>query len=451
MNPFARVGIRKLNYLSGHVGKAIPPIVSKEEAVSVIKSNDTIFMHGTASVPLGLIDAMVDTLPPKGVENVTICQIHCGGESRYAEPQYEKNFRTKNFFVGANQRKAVAEGRSDFVPVFLSDIPRLFHEKRIGLNVCLLSLSPPDKHGYCSLGPSVAVSVSAAANATLLVGQINKYLPRTHGAGFVHLSAFDKVCENHTPLPIMNPPVIDDITEKIGKNVASLIEDRACLQMGIGAIPDAVLSFLHDRKDLGIHTEMFSEGVIDLVEQGVVTNKYKKILPNVILGSFLIGTERLYNFVDDNPFVQLYPTEFVNSPEVIKKNDNVIGINSALEVDLTGQICADSIGDKIFSGTGGQVDFERGAALSKGGKPIIALPSRTKSGISRITAKLRHGAGVVTTRSHVHYIATEYGVTNLFGKTLRERAKALIELAHPDDRASLEEDSYKSLGSHALL
>jgi acyl-CoA hydrolase len=347
-------------------------------------------------------------------------------------------------FVSAPIRQAVADGRADFIPVFLSDIPDLFNKNILPLDVALVQVSPPDPHGYCSLGLSVDIARAAVNNAKRVIAQVNPRMPRTQGDGWIHVSRFDAMVWHDGELPQVNYAAKSGIEElQIGKNIASLIEDGSTIQMGIGTIPDAVLKCLGNHKDLGVHTEMFSDGIIDLIDKGIVNNSKKKIHPHKTVTSFAIGTNRLYQYLDNHPGFAFLDIDYVNDPHVIRRNPKMVAINCAIEVDLTGQVCADSIGEMQYSGIGGQMDFVRGAALSEGGKPIIALTSRTKKGIPRIVPYLKQGAGVVTTRGHVHYIVTEYGVAHLFGKNLRQRAKALIDIAHPDDREMLERHCYE--------
>lgn len=348
------------------------------------------------------------------------------------------HFHIHAFFVGKNTRDAVREGRGSYVPIFLSEIPKLFRRGHVKLDVALVQVSPPDKHGYCSLGMSVDIARAAVECGSYVIAQVNEHMPRAHGDGIIHISNIDAMVEGNIPLPEIPRPVVTDVERQIGQNVASLIEDRATLQMGIGAIPDATLSFLGNHKDLGIHTEMFSDGVLDLYKKGVITGEYKVKHPRKIVSSFVMGSRELYEFLDDNPFVVMLESDYVNNPEVIRKNPNVTAINSAIEIDLTGQVCADSIGNTIYSDVGGQMDFIRGASVSENGKPIIALPSTTRKGISRIVPYLKEGAGVVTTRAHVHYVVTEFGIAYLHGKSIEERAKELIKIAHPDHWEMLE-------------
>jgi acyl-CoA hydrolase len=415
-------------------------IVSASEALSAVTSGNRVFVHTAAAAPQKLVHALTDRAPE--LEDVEIVHLHTEGDAPYSAEQYADTFHTNALFVGGNVRRAVAEGRADYIPVFLSEVPALFRDEILPLDVALLQVSPPDKHGFCSLGVSVDVSRAALEVANRVCVQINPQMPRTHGDGLIHASQIDYAVESDMPLPEAPNADLSDVEIRIGKHCAELVDNGATLQMGIGAIPDAVLKALTDHRDLGIHTEMFSEGVIDLVESGVITGAKKAIHPGKIVSSFAMGTRRLYDFMDDNPLVQMLDVAYVNDTAVIRRNPRVTAINSAVEVDLTGQVCADSIGTYQYSGVGGQMDFIRGASLSEGGKPIIALPSTTRKGISRIVPFLKEGAGVVTTRAHVHYIVTEYGVARLYGKNLRERAEALIAIAHPDHRETLREAAY---------
>eukprot|EP00127_Corallochytrium_limacisporum_P005414 Clim_evm26s204 gene=Clim_evmTU26s204 len=427
-----RRGLHGLRY--GHT----PREMSAKEAVEVIKSGNRVFLHSVSVCPPVLVQALVDRAHElRGVE---IVSIHTEGPAPYVEPQYKDNFRGVFFFVGKNTRKAVQEGRAEFVPIFLSEVESLWRSGLKPLDVALMMVSPPDDKGYCSLGPSVDVSLSALMYAKHVVAQVNKHVPRTHGASLIHISQLDAIVPHDEVLPEMVAAPISPVMMEIGAHIANLIEDGSTIQMGIGGIPDATLLGLKNHRRLGIHTEMFSDGIMGLIESGVVTNTEKQIFPGQIGASFLMGTQKLYDFVDDNPILQMAPSSFINDPHIIRQNPKVVAINSAIEVDLTGQVCADSIGRKIFSGIGGQLDFERGAALSPGGKPIIALPSVTSKGESRIVTTLRQGAGVVTTRGNVHYVVTEYGSTNLFGKSLRQRAESLISIAHPNHRDQLWHD-----------
>jgi len=410
--------------------------VTAAEAVNAIRSKDRVFIQGGAATPQRLITAMVDRAPElRGVE---VVHLHIEGDAPHVRPEYRENFRTRALFVSANIRKAVASGEADYVPVFLSEVPALFRQKILPLDVALIHVSPPDRHGFCSLGISVDVARSAVEMATIVVAQVNPKMPRTHGDGLIHADQIAFAVEVDDPLFEHKPGKLTDAERAIAHHVSELVEDGATLQMGIGAIPDAVLAALNSHQDLGIHSEMFSDGVIDLIQRGVINGRLKKTHPGKVVGGFTMGTRRLYDFVNDNPQIVLLDITYVNDTAVIRRNPRVTAINSAIEVDMTGQVCADSIGPYEYSGVGGQMDFIRGASLSEGGKPIIALPSITSRGESRIVPFLKQGAGVVTTRANVHYIVTEHGVAYLYGKTLRERARALIQVAHPDHREALE-------------
>jgi 4-hydroxybutyrate CoA-transferase len=409
--------------------------VDADTAVRKIASGMRVFIHGAAATPTPLIDALAKRTD---IENVTTYHLHLEGKVAIAEPESEGRFFPTSLFTGASLRKAVVEGRADFTPIFLSDIPLLFTGGRIPLDVALLQLSPPDKHGYCTLGTSADAAVAAARTAKIIVAEINEQMPRTHGNTLVPLNAIAAFIHSNRPLPSHAPAEPTEAESQIGNHIVPLVPDAATLQMGIGAIPDAVLARLFDKRDLGVHTEMFSDRLIDLVEAGVITNRKKKVHPGRITTSFVVGSKRVYDFVDDNPFVEFYAADHTNDTAVIRKNHNVVAVNSAIEVDLSGQVVADSIGFRIYSGIGGQMDFIRGAALSSNGVPIIALPSTAANGtVSRIVAATREGGGVVTTRGHVHWVVTEYGAVDLWGKSLRERADALISIAHPDFRAEL--------------
>jgi acyl-CoA hydrolase len=414
--------------------------VSAAEAVAGIQSGQRIFVHTAAAAPQALVSALTDRAD--SLSDIEMVHLHTEGAAPYTDPAYADTFHTNALFVGANVRNAVSEGRADYIPVFLSEVPGLFRNEILDLDVALLQVSPPDKHGYCSLGVSVDVSRAALEMASHVCVQINPRMPRTHGDGLIHESEIDVAVECDEPIPEAARADLSEAEIQIGRHCAELVDDGATLQMGIGAIPDAVLRALTGHKNLGIHTEMFSDGVIDLVKSGVINGSNKAIHPGKIVSSFAMGTRRLYDFMDDNPLVQMLDVTYVNDTAVIRRNPKVTAINSAVEVDLTGQICADSIGTYQYSGVGGQMDFIRGASLSEDGKPIIALPSQTRTGISRIVPYLKRGASVVTTRAHVHYIVTEFGVANLYGKNLRERAEALIEIAHPDHRESLQKAAF---------
>ncbi len=416
-------------------------IKTAHEAVGAIQSGDHIIVHGAAATPQTLLKALVGRADE--LKNVEIYHIHTEGYSEYAEPQYEGIFHANAFFIGKNIRKAINEGRAHYIPVFLSDIPQLIRKNVIPADVVLLNVSPPDKQGYCSLGVTVVEILAALERARLVIAQINPNMPRTHGDAFVHMSQFNCMVEVDEPIFAVDFHEPAPIDMKIGENISEIVENGATLQMGIGAIPNAALKALRNHKNLGVHTEMFSDGIIELVESGVINNSNKKIHPHKIVSSFVVGSRKLYDFIDDNPSVNMIDCAYTNDTAVIRRNPKVTAINSAIEIDLTGQVCADSIGQRLYSGVGGQMDFIRGAALSEGGKPIIALRSTTSRGQSKIVSMLKPGAGVVTTRAHVRFIVTENGVADLYGKNLRDRAKALIQIAHPDHQEALEREAYR--------
>ncbi len=412
-----------------------------ENALQVIKSGDRVFVHGSACTPLLLLQELAKQ--KNRLENVEIVSITLQGDIEIAKPGYENSFHINSLFVSEPIRLAVKEGRADFIPAFLSDIPDMIRTV-LPIDVALVQVSPPDKHGYCSLGVSVDVARTAVNTAKYVIAQVNPQMPRTHGDGMIHTDRFTALVFHDQPLHQVDYGAKTTPLElKIGENVAALIEDGSTLQMGIGTIPDAVLKSLFTHKNLGVHTEMFSDGIIPLFEQDIINNSKKKIHPNKMVTAFALGTQKLYDYVNDNPAVQFLDIDYVNDPHVIRRNPKVIAINSAVEVDITGQICADSIGTYQYSGIGGQMDFMRGAALSEGGKPIIAITSRTNKGTPRIVPFLKEGAGVVTTRGHAHYIITEYGVDYLYGKNLLQRAKELINIAHPDDREMLTKQCFE--------
>lgn len=416
--------------------------VNIEEAVSIVKSGDRIFGHGSACTPNIFYTEMAKQASRlKDVQLVSITQ---QGNVEIAKPEYKDSFYVNSLFTSTPVRDAVNSDRGDFVPIFLSEIPLLFEDGYLPLDLAVVTVSPPDRHGYCTLGTSVDVARAAVDNAKKIVAIVNPKMPRTHGDGMVHYTRFDKMVWNEDDLLTVDyGSKVGEEELKIGRNVAELVEDRATLQMGIGTIPDAVLKALGNHKDLGIHTEMLSDGVIDLIANDVVTNKYKGTHKNRTITSFCFGTRKLYDFVDDNPSISFMDVKHVNFPINIMKNHKLTAINSAIEVDLTGQVCADSIGTYQYSGIGGQMDFMRGAALSEGGKPIIAISSRTKKGIPRIVPFLKQGAGVVTTRGHIHWVVTEYGAVNLYGKNMKNRAKDLISISHPDDREMLDRAAFE--------
>ena len=416
--------------------------VSIEEAISIVKSGDRVFVQGAAMTPNTLVNALCENRY-KELENVEVISIHTDGEVKYAIPPYSQAFKINSCFVGGNVRKAVNTNQGDYIPIFLSEIGLLFRRNILPLDVAIVQVSPPDRHGYCSLGISVDVTLPAIQTAKKVIAQVNPHVPRTHGDGIIHVRNIDYAIDVNDPIHTYNPTELSDIDRMIGKNVAELIEDGATLQLGIGNIPNAVLNNLQNHKRLGVHTEMFSDGLLPLVEKGIVTGEDKVMNVRKIVTAFAAGSQKLYDFIDDNPLVQFKEAAYTNDTAIIKKNPKVTAINSAIEIDLTGQICADSIGYRHFSGVGGQMDFIRGARLSEGGKPIFALSSQTGKGVSKITSHLREGAGVTTTRAHVNYVATEYGVVSLFGKNLHQRAKALISIAHPDHREALSKAAYE--------
>ncbi|HEY5750728.1 MAG TPA: acetyl-CoA hydrolase/transferase C-terminal domain-containing protein [Chryseolinea sp.] len=416
--------------------------INGEDAVKVIKPGDRVYIHGGAATPHYLLKKLAERSAE--LWNVELVSISLQGQSIVTEPQYQNSFRMNSLFVSENVREAVNDGRADYVPIFLSEIPLLFKRNILPLDVALVQVSPPDKHGYCSLGVSVDIAGAAIQAARHVIAQVNPRMPRTLGDGIIHQDKFDTMVLMEQELPELasgNP--YGEIAHRVGMHCAELVENGATLQVGIGAIPDAVLACLANHKELGVHTEMFSDGIIPLIESGVVTNQHKKKYRNKTVASFLLGSRKLYDYVDDNPAVAVLNIDYVNDTAVIRTNPKVTAINSAIEVDITGQVCSDSIGTYHYSGVGGQMDFMRGAALSEGGKPIIALSSTTHKGESKIAAFLKPGAGVVTTRAHAHYIVTEYGIAYLYGKNMRQRAKALINIAHPNHREALEQAAFK--------
>ncbi len=416
-------------------------IVTAEEAIHKIQSGMRVFLTGNCSVPQKLVAELVNYAPE--LQNVEICQALSVGPAEYASPAMEGHLRVNTMFISANIRKAVQEGRADFTPVLLSEFPLLFKQKTLPIDIALIHLSRPDEHGFCSYGVEVGLTKSPAESAKIIIAEVNQQMPRTLGDAFIHISRVHYIVPTDYPIPemIMSEEGGNELVERIAGFVADLIPDGATMQTGIGAIPDAVLKFLYSKRDLGVHSELFSDGVIDLVEAGVITNARRSIHTGKITAGFLIGSKRLFNWADNNPMLEMHPTEYINDPFIIAQNDRMVAINSAIEVDLTGQVCADSIGPKLYSGVGGQLDFIYGASRSKGGVPIIALPSTTtlRDGtlVSKIVPMLKQGAGVVTSRNHVRYVVTEYGVAELYGKTIRQRAQALINIAHPQFRAEM--------------
>lgn len=409
-----------------------------EKAIEKILAGQRIFIHGGAATPFSLLSELF--LQAERLKNSELIHIHLEGKIPYEEDRIKQNIRSANLFVGKNVRKALDYKNIDYLPCFLSEIPTLLRSGKRPIDVALIHVSPPDKQGFCSLGVSCDIACTAVQVAKIVIAQVNPNMPRVHGDGFLHSSQIDYFIEVNDPLPETPRHQVTPIEKKIGEQVATIIEDGATLQIGIGSVPDAILASLTNHKHLGIHSEMWSDGALALIESGVVDNTQKTVYPHRTVSGFILGTKRVFEFINDNPSIIQLDIGFVNSPSVIAQNTKATAINTAVEIDLTGQICADSIGCKIISGAGGQIDFMRGAALSKGGKPIIAITSRTSKGIPRIVSQLKPGAGVVTTRAHVHYVITEYGIIDLFGKTLKERAEALINLAHPDDRTHLENE-----------
>lgn len=419
--------------------------ITKEEAVSHVKSGNRVFFQGAAMTPKYLIEALCKN--HNQLQDVEIVQMHTEGNALYTQEPYNKSFFTNSCFVGGNVRSVVNSERGAYIPIFLSEMHLLFKRNILPLDVAFIQVSPPDKHGYCSLGTSIDVTATAIQVAKKVIAQVNPNVPRTHGDGIIHIKNIDSAVYIDTPIHSVEPSGPTEIERKIGYYVAQLVEDGATLQMGIGGIPNVVLSNLTNHKRLGIHTEMFSDGILPLVEKGIITGEDKKIKRGKIVTCFAIGSRKLYDFLDDNPIVHFKEAAYTNDTAIIRQNPKVTAINSAIEIDLAGQVCADTIGKMQYSGVGGQMDFIRGASLSEGGKPIIAMPSVTNKGVSKIVPFLKEGAGVTTTRAHVHYISTEYGVVNLYGKNLKERAKLLISLAHPDHREMLEREAYERYNS----
>ena len=420
-------------------------VTTAAEAVKIIQSGQRIFLTGNVSVPQTVLAALVGYAP--ALTDVEICQVLTVGSADYVSSEMKGHLRVNTMFISANVRKAVQEGRGDFTPIFLSEFPLLFKHGLLPLDVALIQVSPPDEHGFCSLGVEVGPTKTAAECAKVIIAEVNEQMPRTLGDSFIHISRIKHIVPVNYAIPELHMAEEgqSDIVQQIAGHIAGLIPDGATMQLGIGAIPDAVLKYLYNKKDLGIHTELFSDGVIDLVNAGVLTNSRKSLHPGKIVAGFLMGSKRLYDWVDDNPMIEMHRTEYVNDPFVIAQNDRMVAINSAIEVDLTRQVCADSIGPKLYSGVGGQLDFVYGASRAKDGVPVIALPSTNtmKDGtvISKIASMLKHGAGVVTSRNHVRFVVTEYGVAELYGKTIRQRARSLINIAHPQFREELEREA----------
>lgn len=419
--------------------------VTAAQAVSAIQPGDRVYVQAAAATPNILTAALAERAAE--LRNVEVCHMHTEGPAPYADPALAGSFHVNSFFIGKNVRHTLAAGNGSYTPVFLSELPRVFRKKVLQVDVVFIQVSPPDAHGYVSLGVSVEATRAAIEMAQMVVAQVNPRMPRTFGDSVLHISAIDYMVETDVPLYCQKPVEINEQEARIGEYVASLIEDGSTLQMGIGSIPNAALAKLKNHKNLGLHTEMFSDGVIDLIESGVINCEQKGVLKGRALATFLIGSQRLYDFVDNNPFVEMRESSFVNDTAIIRRNPKMVAINSAIEVDLTGQVCADSIGSRMYSGIGGQMDFVRGAALSEGGKAIIALPSVTKNGENKIVPFLKEGAGIVTTRGHVQYVITEYGIADLYGKTLKQRARAMINIAHPAHQESIEETYFNEFKS----
>lgn len=417
--------------------------VTAEEAVKVVKSGDRVYLQAAAAAPTLLANALTERASE--LRNVEICHLHVEGEARYANPELSESFHVNSFFIGPNVRHTLVSGNGSYTPVFLSELPYLFRKKVLPLDVVFIHVSPPDSHGYCSLGVSVEATLAAIESAKIVIAQVNPQMPRTFGDGILHISEIDFLVEVNSQIYAHETEKISPLEDKIGNYIASLIEDESTLQMGIGSIPNAALTKLSNHKNLGLHTEMFSDGVIDLIESNVINGNYKGIGRGRALATFLIGSQRLYDFVSDNPFIEMKESSYVNDTARIRRNPKMVAINSAIEVDVTGQVCADSIGARMYSGVGGQMDFIRGASLSDGGKAIIALPSITKNGDSRIVPFLRQGAGVVSTRSHVQYIITENGIADLYGKTLKQRAIEMTKIAHPNHQEWIEKEYYNMI------
>ena len=422
--------------------------VSAEEAVKVIKSGDHVHISSVSCAPLCLIEAMCERGERGELKDVHIHHLHTEGEAPYVDPKFEGIFQHDAFFVGANVRKSVQQGYADYIPVFLNETARLYRDNYIKCNVALIQVTPPDEFGYVSMGPSVDATLAAVENADYTIAVINKYVPRTFGDGLIHLSNIDIFVEKDEPLETAAPGQPSEVEKAIGRHCAELIEDGACLQMGIGSIPNATLSCLTNHKDLGVHTEMFSDGILELVERGIVTGAKKALDKYKMVSTFVMGSQKTYDFLHNNPRVLMKDVAYTNDPFIIAQQPKMVSINSALQVDITGQVCADSLGTKFYSGVGGQIDFIYGASRSKGGKAIIAMPSVTAKGISKIAPTLTEGAGVVTTRNHIHWFVTENGAVNLYGKTLQERAKLIISIADPSAQEELDKAAFERFGSH---
>ena len=427
-----------------------PSVVSAAEAVAAIDSGASIYLGSSDSVPRLLVEALCARGRKRGLRDVTLRHIHTGRTEDYAAPEFEGVFRSESFFIGENMRRQIQRGAADYIPISLHDTPRLIRDGVVGCDVAMIQVSPPGRHGRVSLGISVDVAPAAIETAKLVIAVMNRNMPYTYGDGEIDLDRIDYLVEDDSPLEETHFALPNEIERAIGRNCAELVEDGSCLQLGIGAIPNAVLSQLSDRKDLGIHTEMFADGLLPLVEAGVVNGSRKRIDRGKIVASFLMGSRRVYDFVDRNPMVRMREAAYTNDPFRIARNPKVVAINSAIQIDLTGQVCADSLGMRMYSGVGGQLDFIYGASRSEGGRPIIAMPSRTTKGVSKIVPVLDPGAGVVTPRSRVHFVATEYGIVDLYGKPLQQRARLLISIAHPECREELERAAFERFGRHFL-
>jgi len=414
-----------------------------EQALKLVKSGNRIYVHAAAATPTILTDALTNRASE--LTNVEICHLHTGGIVQYADIKYKDSFFVNSLFIGANVRNTIKQGNGSYTPIFLSEMSNAITSGILKVDVTLIQVSPPDEHGFCSLGPSIENIIAAMETSKTVIAQVNKYMPRTFGDGIIHISRIHYFVEHHTPIYTLHNGIVTPEETKIGAFIAELIDDKSCLQMGIGSIPNAVLNNLTNHKGLGLHTEMFSDGIIPLVKSGVITGEHKKLLKGKIVATFAQGSQELYDFINNNPSVEMREASFTNDPNQIQKNSNVVAINSAIEIDVTGQACADSVGPNLFSGVGGQVDFVYGASKSKNGKSILALQSVTAKGVNKIVPHLKSGAGVVTSRAHIDYVVTEYGVARLYGKSIKDRVKAMIQIAHPNFRESIEQDYYNMM------
>lgn len=422
--------------------------VSADEAVKAVKSGDHVHLSSVASAPQVLIEALCRRGEAGELKDVRIHHLHTEGPAPYSDPKFNGIFFHQGFFIGANVRHSVQSGYSDYIPVFLSETQKLYRCGALRCDVAMIQVCPPDRHGFVSLGTSVDATLAAIECAKTVIAVVNRNVPRAWGQAMIPTDMIDIFVEDDTPLMEARFSEPDEVETAIGKHCAELIEDGACLQMGIGAIPNAVLAQLGGHRDLGIHTEMFADGVLGLVEKGVITGRNKVTDKGKLVSTFLMGSQKVYDFIDDNPMVAMMDVGYTNDPYIISRNPKMTAINSAVQIDLTGQVCADSIGTKFYSGTGGQVDFIYGASLSEGGKAIIAMPSCTRNGISKIAPTVMEGAGIVTSRAHVHWVVTEYGAVDLYGRSMQERAKLLIGIAHPDHREELDRAAFERFGPH---